>query len=569
MAKLQTYGIIARWLLANSRYYWVQMVLNIVLGTLYVVMSLAFVWTTKWTIDIATNAIEGNINHAILLLVVISVAEIVLGFSSKWVRAVLGVRARNKMQERLFARLLSCEWLSVRKYHTGDVLNRVMEDVVVVVNLLTEDIPSLLTTLFQLTGAFAFMFLMDKRLAVVVICIAPIFALFSKLYIRKLRGLTHEVRAMESTVQSCIQESLQHSLVVKTLERVDYVTTRLAENHTQLRRKVVQKTWYGSISQLVMNAGFSLGYLVTFVWGVKNLQAGIITYGALTAFVQLVGQIQHPIRTLTRFIPVFISAFTATERLIELEDIPLEQVGAINAAKARKTVNGGSSFEGFGGASAACSTIELSHVSYRYDAHLRYILKDFSCAFPAGSTTAIVGETGAGKTTLIRLLLALVKPTEGRVTIGGEDITASNRCAFTYVPQGNTLLSGTIRDNLLMGRPSATDDELWEVLHIAAADFVKRLPNGLDTVCSEMGGGLSEGQAQRVCIARALLRRCPVMLFDESTSALDEDTEKRVVQRIVEYARGCTLIFVTHRPAVLEHCDQVLKLDREADEGAK
>lgn len=536
--------------MAQSRYYWAQMILNIVLGTVYVAMMLAFVWVTKWIVDIATGARVGDINYAIATLVAVMVCEIALGFSSKWVRAILGVRARNRMQERIFNRLLVSEWLSVRKYHTGDVLNRVMEDVVVVVNLLTEDVPSLITTVFQLIGAFTFMYFMDSRLALVVICIAPVFVFFSKLYINKLRGLTHEVRAMESTVQSCIQEGLQHSLVVKTLERVDYVTQRLVDNHSQLRRKVVEKTWYGSISQLVMNAGFALGYLVTFVWGVKNLQAGLITYGALTAFVQLVGQIQQPIRALTRFVPVFISAFTASERLMELEEIPRETCGE-DVGNAQPAVP-----------EVSAASLELQHVSYRYDEHLRWILDDFSCYIPAGSTTAIVGETGAGKTTLIRLLLALMRPTKGRVVARGEELTVDHRALFTYVPQGNTLLSGTIRDNLLMGCPTASDDELWEVLHIASADFVRRLPDGLDTVCSEMGGGLSEGQAQRVCIARALLRRCPVMLFDESTSALDEETERRVVGRIVAYARGCTLIFVTHRPAVLDHCDQVIALKR-------
>lgn len=548
MAKLQTYNKIASWLFVQSRVHWFQMLLNVLLGLGYVVATLSFVWATKLTVDIATHSTEGNINHAICLLLIVMVSEIALGFSSKWVRAVLGVKARNKMQERIFSRLLMSDWLSMKKYHTGDVLNRVMEDVVVVVNLLTEDLPSLLTTLFQLTGAFCFMYLMDKRLAVVVICIAPLFVLFSKLYIRKLRGLTHEVRAMESTVQSCIQESLQHSLVVKTLERIDYVTSRLIDNHVRLRRKVVEKTWYGSISQLVMNVGFATGYLVTFVWGVKNLEAGIITYGALTAFVQLVGQIQHPIRTLTRFVPVFISAFTASERIMELEEIPSETDGGECTPIAPKEY-----------------TISFSAVHYSYAAHLRSIIKDFNCEIQQGSAVAILGETGAGKTTLIRLLLCLVHPTSGRITIGGEDITVAHRRLFTYVPQGNTLLSGTIRDNLLMGNPSATDEQLWEVLHVAAADFVKRLPDGLDTMCGEMGAGLSEGQAQRVCIARALLRKCPIMLFDESTSALDEQTEKKVVERIMEYAKGATLIFVTHRPAVLDHCDQVLHLERQSE----
>lgn len=549
MAKLQTYGKIMRWMVTQSRHYWLQMTLNATLGVLYVAISLAFVWATKLAVDIATGGASGSLNRAILLLVAISALEIAIGFSMKWIRAVLGVRARNSMQERLFGRLLNCEWLAVRKYHTGDVLNRVMEDVVVVVNLLTEELPSLLTTLMQLLGAFAFMYVMDSRLALIIICIAPVFILFSRLYIRKLRALTHEVRSMESTVQSCIQESLQHSLVVKTLQRVGFVTQRLMSNHSLLQKKVVEKTWYGSISQLVMNAGFAIGYLVTFVWGVKSLHAGLITFGALTAFVQLVGQIQHPIRTLTKFVPIFISAFTACERLMELEDIPLEDESETADAGIIQMSEG----------------ITFDDVSYQYGAHGRLVISHLNYKFPVGSTTAIVGETGAGKTTLIRLLLALVKPTEGRVAIDGQSITASHRSMFTYVPQGNTLLSGTLRDNLLMGRPDATDAELWEVLDVASAGFVKRLPEGLDTVFSEMGGGLSEGQAQRICIARALLRKCPVMLFDESTSALDEHTERKVVERITKYANGATLIFVTHRPAVLEHCDQVLRLEREED----
>ncbi len=560
MARIQSYGKIAKWLLRHSRYYRLQMVLNIVLGIGFVVSSLAFVWATKWTIDIATGAAGqgrggaiaaalgtgNNLNAAIVLLVIIMLIQIALGFTSKWVRAVLGVKAQNTMQQRIFTRLLMCDWSHVRKYHTGDVLNRVMQDVNVVVNLLTEDIPSLLTTVFQLVGAFTFMYLMDKRLAVIVLCIAPIFAIFSKLYIRKLRGLTHEVREMESGVQSSIQESLQHSLVIKTLEKVGYVTDRLTTNQTALRKKVVEKTWYGSISQLVMNGGFSLGYLVTFVWGVKNLQAGIITYGALTAFVQLVGQIQAPVRTLTRFVPVFISAFTASERLMELEEIPLEELNSQPQNTDTEPITH--------------EDLVLENVGYHYDDDTEYVLKDFSYTFPKGSSTAIVGETGAGKTTLIRLLLALIRPTEGKVRLGDEEITALTRRAFTYVPQGNTLLSGTIRDNLRMGRPDATDAELYEVLHVACADFVEKLPKGLDTVCVEMGGGLSEGQAQRICIARALLRRCPILLFDESTSALDEQTEQTVVERITAFAKGYTTIFVTHRPAILAHCSQVLKL---------
>lgn len=546
MAKIQTYQRNVRWLLEQCRHYWVQMGLNLILGTVYVGAVLAFVWVMKWTVDIATGAAGGSIDLAIALLAGILAIEIALGFLQKWVRAILGIKARNRMQERVFHRLLLSEWLAVHRYHTGDVLNRVMEDAKTVVNLLTEDLPALVTTLFQLAGAFLFMYMMDSRLAIIVVCVSPLFILFSRLYVKRLRSLTHDVREMESQVQSSIQEGLQHSLVIKTLERVDYVTERLVGQHDSLRQKVVHKTWYGSISQLVLNVGFSMGYLVTFVWGVKHLQAGLITYGALTAFVQLVGQIQRPIRQLTGFVPVFISAFTAAERLMELEDIPLESSPDAQNGRA--------------GLVTAAADVQFRHVSYQYDGSRKTVLKGFSYAFPSGSITAIVGETGAGKTTLIRLLLALIHPTEGSVMLGGERVTAAHRGAFGYVPQGNTLLSGTIRENLLMGNPKATETMLWEVLDVACADFVRQLKDGLETLCGEMGAGLSEGQAQRICIARALLRDCPILLFDESTSALDEHTERQVVERICDFAKGTTLIFVTHRPAVLEHCDQVLRL---------
>lgn len=557
MSKLRTYKEIVAWLAARSVGYWLQIVINVLLGTAYVAASLAFVWATKKTVDIATRSETGNIDTAICMLVGIMVTQILLGFSSRWVRAVLGIKARNRMQERLFSRLLGCDWLAMRRYHTGDVVNRIMQDVGVVVNLLTEDIPSLFTTLLQLVGAFYFMYLMDSRLAVIVICIAPVFVLFSKIYIRRLRALTHDVRSLESEVQSRVQESLQHSLVVKTLERVGYVTQRLVTSHTMLRRKVVEKTWYGSISQLVMNAGFGIGYLVTFVWGVKNLEAGIITYGALTAFVQLVGQIQHPIRTLTRFVPVFITAFTASERLMELESVPLEETPSFDRRDTESA-----EMKTAATPAAAAPMIRFDDVSFRYTASARDVITHFSHVFAPGSSTAIVGETGAGKTTLIRLLLALVAPSAGRVTIGDAPITASDRRVFAYVPQGNTLLSGTIRDNLLMGNPVATEAEMEQVLHVASADFVSHLPDGLNTMCGELGGGLSEGQAQRLCIARALLRRSPVMIFDESTSALDEQTERNVVRRIVEYAPDSTLIFVTHRKAIVDCCDTIVTLAR-------
>lgn len=244
--------------------------------------------------------------------------------------------------------------------------------------------------------------------------------------------------------------------------------------------------------------------------------------------------------------PAFVSVFTAAERLMELEEDPLEEQGDPVMLD------------------VPCG-VKLSHVSYRYSDDERLVLDDLSFDFKPGSTTAIMGETGAGKTTIIRIILALLKPSQGTVTIYDShesmELTPRMRCNIVYVPQGNTLLSGTIRDNLRLGRLVATEEEMANALHMACADFVFDLPEGLDTECSESGGGLSEGQAQRISIARALLRDRSIMLFDEATSALDPETERQLLHNILG-RHDRTILFITHRPAVVEYCDQTLHLEK-------
>ena len=361
-----------------------------------------------------------------------------------------------------------------------------------------------------------------------------------------MRRLTHDIRDNESEVQSVVQESLQHTLVLKALEQVGNVCGKLQGLQTGLHTNVLRKTKYSTVSSGLMNAGFAIGYLFTFGWGVMSLEQGLITYGTLIAFVQLVGQIQAPVRSLTRFIPVFISASTAGERLMELEEMTQEE---IVEEKARLPYAG----------------IKITNLSFSYSKESRTILENFSFDFPPGSITAIVGQTGAGKTTLVRLLFSLINPQKGNIMLYNNDVSLSigsnTRTNFSYVPQGNTLFSGTIRENLMMGAP-ATDDEMKEALKTASADFVLNNSLGLDSVCGEVGDGLSEGQAQRIAIARALLKKTPIYIFDEATSSLDEETERVVVKNIIEKMKGHTLIFVTHRPEILNYCTQILKLDK-------
>lgn len=547
-----------KWLLRRMSEHRLQVTLNVVIGLLLVAADLAFVWCTKLTIDIATHVrTDVSLSVAVGALVAIVVVQLGLGYATKWVRAILGLNAQNRMRRQLFARLLDADWLLLRSHHSGHLTNRLEQDVSTVTTFLTENVATLLTTLCQFAGAFLLLFYMDRRLASLIVIILPVFLLCSRLYVSRMRAISRQVRDDEGRIQSLMQESLQHVLVVKALEQTEGMATRLSREQHTLHRHVLHRTRYASLSSLVLNVGFATGYMVTFLWGVTSLEQGLITYGALVAFIQLVGQIQGPVRTLSRFIPIFISTFTAAERLVELERIPLETAaGGAAIGKADK---------------AAAVQIRFDDVCYYYTladgSHGRPILRHFSHTFAPGSITAVMGETGAGKTTLIRLLLALVRPTSGRVTAVAADgseseLQRTTRGLFTYVPQGNTLISGTLRDNLLMACPEATEAEMLEALHLADADFVMDKATGLDTPCGEMGGGFSEGQAQRFAIARALLRRRPILLLDEATSALDAATEQRVLRRIVEARPGVTIIVVTHRPEVLRYCTDTIRLER-------
>lgn len=546
--QLSSYRSLLKWLWRMWKGYRTQALMNVAIGLGVVALDLLFVWATKLAIDIATGVdTQFTLKEAIFLLVCFACGQVGLGICSRWVSAVLGVRAQNKIQHDLYARLLGSGWRELRAYHTGNLLNRLETDVYTVITLLTENFPSFFTTIVKFLGAFLFLFWMDKTLALIVVVIVPFFVLCSKLYMRKLRRLTHIIRDNDSKIQSLLQESLQHVVVIKTLGRQRTMLDRLSSLQNLLYRETLRKTKYSTVSSTVINAGFIAGYMLTFTWGTVSLQRGLITYGALIAFIQLVGQIQGPARQLARYVPLFISAFTATERLMELENIHHE------AAKGDRLLSGRVG-------------LRLEHLTFAYEKGSKKIFDNFSYDFPPQSITAILGETGSGKTTLVRLLLNLIRAQAGSLYLydaQGLRLEASpdTRCNFAYVPQGNTLLSGTIKENLLLGRPDATDEELHEALRLAAADFISELPDGIESICGEGGTGLSEGQAQRIAIARALLRRAPFLLLDEATSALDTETERRVLQNIVSTFEGRTVIVVTHRPEVLQYCTQVLDLE--------
>ena len=522
-----------------------RIALTCLTGIAGVAFSLGFIWTSKQVIDIATGTVEGRLWEMAVVTIILLILQLSCNVLESWLNSRMQVEGGNTLRRRLFARLLQSRWNELERFHTGDVINRVEQDTSAIISLLTGTIPAFITTGIQLLASFIFFCTLDKTLPWLLLGILPLFLLASRFYIRRMRKYTREIRHSDSRIQSVIQESLQHRTVIKTLEQGDRHLEKLDDLQRTLRTQVFDRTRFSLFSRSMVALAFSGSYLIAFLWGAVRLSHGSMSFGTMTAFLQLVSKLQRPALDVARMIPTLINALTAVERLMELEALPAEEVGdKIQFEEAPDLI--------------------LQDITFRYKSEDRPIFEHFSLEFPAGTQTAIMGETGKGKTTLIRLLLALATPQTGSIRLKNgkqeADVSPFTRCNFIYVPQGNTLFSGTIRDNLLMGNPEATEEEMKDALRIAVADYVFNLPEGMDTILNEQGGGLSEGQAQRISIARALLRPGSILLLDEATSALDPETEKLLVENLRAYGQGKTVIFVTHHPALAEACERTYEL---------
>ena len=539
------------WLWRNSMGIRWNTAVRIVTGIGQVVLGLLMVWLSRRFIDetIRTGSTD-DVLKMVCWLVMTVVGGVVLRQVGYWLTTSAGVRQTNALRLRIFSSLFRRQLYDGDALHSGDVTSRLAKDIEQVSTVSTETLPQMVITAIQLCGAFLLMQWFDTWLAWALLLMTPMAIVFGKLIARRLREMTLDIRQDESRIQMQVQEGMEHNAVLRSLGSEQWVTDRLDSMQQRLRGNMMRRMRFTVITRLIMGCAFGLGYLLAFVWGGIGLRNGTITFGVMTSFLQLVGMIQHPILQLLNMVPGVIHATASIDRLEELESEKGKVESDKGTVKSEKfaTAKMGNGREG---AAKMGKTIRFDNVSFRYAQGDREILSHFTHEFRPGSKTAIMGETGIGKTTLFRMILGFIEPSEGHVEVGGE---------LCFVPQGNTLMSGTIRYNLQLAKPDATDDEMREALHTACADFVFELPYGLGTELGERGSGLSEGQAQRIAIARGLLHGGDILLLDEISSSLDEPTEREMYQRLFTAYPTKTMLFITHRTTVSDMCDEVVRL---------
>ena len=523
-----------------------RILLSVLIGVVRIAASLTFVWVCKRLVDIATGEIDAPLPLHVGILLGVMLLQLICSVAASAWESYNNVRTGNELRQDTFARVLRSTWTGREAYRSGDAVNRLEEDVRVVTDLLCARIPEVVITVVQLVAASVYLLLMAPNLLWVLIVLMVAAVVGSRLYFRKLRTLTERIRKQEGEVQQLMQENLQKRLVVLTLIGAERVLTRLGLLQKDVQDQTMTRIGYNAVARGFMIFGFMSGYAAAFLWGVFGIRNGVVTYGMMTAFLQLVGQVQRPIAELSRQVPAFIHASTSVERLMDLRQLEQEPEQAPVAL-------------------AGAPGIRCTDLDYAYPDRPEAVLSGFSHDFAPGSMTVIMGPTGAGKSTLSRLVLGLLRPSGGSVTLYGAEgefpAGPALRGNFRYVPQGNSLLSGTIRENLLLARADASEEELRDALHTAVADFVFDLPEGLETPCGETGSGLSEGQAQRIAIARALLRDGGILILDEATSALDAETEGTLLDRLYTRFHGSrTLLFISHRDAISARADNILRI---------
>ena len=514
-------------------------------------IALCYVYISKSLVDVASGVGEGGARELVLLgCAMVLTILLRIGFQSciSYVESKAEIKIANSLRQREFDKLMHLKSDYRKHWHSGDLVNRMQSDVSAVASSIGRVIPNLTGAVLKFSAAFAYMLVLEARLAWLLVLVIPVGVFGGRFVLRRTRALTLAVREGDGKVQSHVQESVQHLPVIQGLEYGANSSSELEMIQDDFYSKIMRRTRFSIVARILTALALSLGYAIAVLWGVRGIWLGSVSFGLMTAFLQLVGQIQRPLLEMSEQLPSLFHCSASIDRLMEIEAMPGEEEGEALM------------MDGIAG-------VRLENLSFHYPDGEEMIFDNFSHDFKPGSRTAVIGETGIGKSTLIKLLMSLLQADSGKITLydlKGDCAEASSRtrCNMVYVPQGNTLFSGSIRENLLMGKPDADESQMREALHRAAADFVDRMPEGLDSQCFEAGGGLSEGQAQRIAIARALLRPGSILLLDEFSSALDPETEELLLERLNDGSSDKTMIFITHRERVADYCDSILRLDR-------
>ena len=538
----------ARWFIDNSRGIRLNILVRIMAGLLQTVLALCVVWLSKRLIDdVAMTGTMGEMAIQALLIAAAVVAGVSIRQLNQYLANKAFIKKVAELRLAIFSQLFNRRLFEANDIHSGDVTSRMAKDIDAVSETLAVQLPQVVVMTIQLVGAFLLMRWFDSRLAWALILITPLAIIIGKYISHRLKRITLSIREDESRIMARIQESVELNVVLRALQGERWMQDRVEELQDRQTANYIRRSRFMVFSRFALGCTFGLGYMLAFVWGAYGLRTGAITFGVMTSFLQLVGQIQQPILSLLGAFPSIIYSTASIDRLKEMEHGEEKQPCSGKDITTRTLLG-----------------IRMDNVTFRYAKGDREVMSNFSHDFRPGTKTAILGTTGAGKTTLFRLILNFIQPDSGEVTFYGNGFShaadKSMRKNVVFVPQGNTLISGTIRNNLLMAKPDASDEELHTALHTSCADFVFDLPQGIDTVLSEHGGGLSEGQAQRIAIARGLLRPGAVFLLDEISSALDEDTERELFSRLFAARPSTTILLITHRKKVASLCDERLEI---------
>ncbi|WP_025689168.1 ABC transporter ATP-binding protein [Paenibacillus zanthoxyli] len=548
-----------RHLLNTDIYRWLKQCMTGKWGALSVIIILNVIISLSGTVlaivskQVIDHAVESSMRVSGIYAIAFALILILqLALSSLLTLRTVKLREamNNDLQRNFMDRLYRAEWSAAGKYHSGDLLTHLTNDVANITDGLVNTLPSIISLIAQFAAAFITLLYFDKTLALFAFLLGPVSVLISWYIGSRLKKMQHQIQAAESRYRSLLHECVQNLLIVKTFEHEQDSLQKVQASQANRLFWILKRTRFNIAADLTMGVGYRLGFFLAFIWGAYRISIGAASFGMFTAFLQLVGQIQGPLEGLARTFPVLIAMITSAERLIVFQQLESENKRG-NLPATRDGISG----------------LQMEHVVYGYEAN-KPILTGVSLRVQPGELIALIGTSGEGKTTLLRLLLALIKPQTGDVCIIGKDherisLSADTRSYFSYVPQGNTLFSGTIADNLRIGHPSATEEEINAAIEAACArGFIEKLPQGIDTVIGEHGSGLSEGQAQRIAIARALLRPAAILLLDEATSALDMDTEWTVLQNIRNFQPPRTCIAITHRLSVFDVCDHIYRLSK-------